>query len=109
MCFDEMEVAGEIVIGGGGAHAGLGFAVGAEGAAGFHGDVGEGAVFFILIEGAGGGIVGDVNVRPAIVVEVGGEHAETVSAVGLQNASFFADVGEGAVTIVVIQNIFSAV
>src|SRR6267378_811085 len=107
--FDEIEVAVEIVIGGGDAHAGLGLAIGAESAAGFHGDVGEGAVFFILIEGAGGGIVGDVNVRPAIVVEIGGEHTEAVGAVGLQNAGFFADVGEGAVTIVVIQNIFSAV
>src|SRR5260370_31705532 len=106
--FDEIEVGVEIVVGGGDAHAGLRFAVGAESAARIHGNVNEGAVFLILIERAGGGIVGDVNVRPAVVVEIGGEHAEAVGAVGFEDAGFFADVGEGAVAVVVIQNIFSA-
>src|SRR5216684_6417043 len=107
--FDEIEIAIEIVIGGRDAHAGLGLAVGAEGTAGFEGDVGEGAVLFILIEGAGGGIVGDVDVGPAVVVEIGGEDAEAVGAVGPEDAGFFADVGESAVAVVVIQNIFPAV
>src|SRR6266851_5470037 len=107
--FDEIEIAVEIVIGGGDAHAGLRLAVGAESAARFDGDVGESAVFFVLIERAGRGIVGDVNVRPAVVVEIGGEHAEAEGAVGLQDAGFFADVGEGAVAVVVVENVFSAV
>jgi len=106
--FDEIEIAVEIVIGGGDAHAGLGLAVGAERAAGFESDVREGAVLFVLIERAGGGIVGDVNVRPAVIVEIGSEHAEAVGAVGVEDAGFFGDIGEGAVAIVVIENIFSA-
>ena len=107
--FDEIEIAVEIVIGGGDAHAGLWLAVGAESAAGLDGDVGEGTVLFVLIKRAGGGIVGDVNVRPAVVIEIGGEHAEAKSAIGFQDAGFFADVGERAVTVVVIENVFSAV
>src|SRR6266849_10913793 len=91
ICFDEIEIAVEIVIGGGDAHARLRLAIGAESAPRFHGDVGESAVLLILIEGAGGGIVGDVNVRPAIVVKIGSEHAEAEGAVGLQDAGFFAD------------------
>ena len=107
--FDEIEIAVEIVIGGGDAHAGLWLAVGAERAAGFDGDVGEGAVLFVLIERAGGGIVGDVNVRPAVVIEIGSEDTEAKSAVGFQNAGFFADVGERAIAVVVVENVFSAV
>src|SRR5205807_7640996 len=59
--FDQIEIAVEIVIGGGDAHAGLRLAVGAERAAVFDGDVGERAVLLVLIERAGGGMVGDVN------------------------------------------------
>ena len=65
------------IVGGGDAHAGLRLSVGAEDAAGFHADVHELAVVVVLIERAGGGVVGDVDVGPAIVVEVGGEHAES--------------------------------
>src|SRR5439155_8595542 len=107
--FDQIEIAVEIVIRGGDAHAGLWLAVGAESAAGLDGDVGEGAVLFVLIKRASGGIVGHVNVGPAVIIEIGGEHAEAKSAIGFQDAGFFADVGERAVTVIVIENVFSAV
>src|SRR3989441_4273970 len=105
---DDVEIAVEVVIGGGDAHAGLGLAVGREGAAGFDGDIGERAVPFVLIERAGLRVVGDVNVGPAVVVEIGGEDAEAESAVGLQDAGGFGDVGEGAVAVVVIEDVFAA-
>ena len=82
ICFYDVQIPVEIVIAGGNAHSSLWFAVGAEGAAGFHGNVGEFSVFQILIKGAGGGIVGYVNIWPAIVVKIGSENTETVSAVG---------------------------
>jgi len=108
ICFDDVEVAVHVVIGGGDAHASLRFAVGAESATGFERDVSEFSVVLVLIERAGGGVVGDVNVGPAIVVEIGGEDAEAVSAVGAEDSGGFGDVGESAVTVVVKQNIFSA-
>src|SRR5207245_4000561 len=107
--FDEIEISVEIVIGGGDAHASLRLAIGTEGAASFDGDVREGAVFFVLIESAGGGIVSDVNVGPAVVVKIGGEHSETVGAGRFEDAGFFADVGESAVAVVVVENVFATV
>src|SRR5260370_2144434 len=107
--FDEIEIAVEIVIGGGDAHAGLGLAIGTESAAGFDGDVRKGAIFLVLIERAGGGIVSDRDVRPAVVVEISGEDTEAVSCSCFENAGFLADVGEGAVAVVVIEDVFAAV
>jgi len=107
--FDEIEIAVKIVIGSGNAHAGLGLTVGAERTTSFDGDVRECAVLFVLIERARGGVVSDVNVRPAIVVEIGGEDTETERAIGFEDAGFFADVGERAVAVIVIENVFSAV
>jgi len=106
---DEIEVAVKIVIGRGDAHAGLGLAISAQRAASFERNVGENAVPLILIERACRGIVGDIDVRPAIVVEIGSEHAEAVGPAGFEDAGFFADVGEGAVAVVVVENVFSAV
>jgi len=62
----------------------------------------------VLIERAGGGVVGNVNVGPAVVVEVGGEDTEAVGAVGAEDSSEFGNVGEGAVAVVAKENIFSA-
>src|SRR2546425_10566760 len=106
--FDDVEIAVEIVIDSGDAHAGLGLAVGREGAAGLDGDVRERAVLFVLIERAGLRVVGDVDVGPAVVVEIGGENAEAEGAVGLQNTRGFGDIGEGAIAVVVIEDIFAA-
>ena len=50
---DDIEIAVEIVVGGGDAHAGLRLAIGAEDATGFHGDVHELAVVLVLVERAG--------------------------------------------------------
>ena len=99
----------QIVVGRGDAHAGLRLAVGAVAPAGFDGDVLERAVVLVLIERAGGGIVGHVDIGPAVVVEVGDEHAQAVGAGGLQNAGFLGDIGERAVAVVVEENIFAAI
>ncbi len=50
-------------------------------------------------------VAGDVDVGPAVVVEIGGNDTEAVAAAGLQDAGFLADIGEGAVAIVVIKSI----
>src|SRR5258708_6413061 len=97
--FDEIEIAVEIVIGGGDAHASLGLAIGTEGAASFDGDVREGAVFLVLIESAGGGIVSDMTFGPAVV--------PALASAG--HAGFFANVREGGVAVVVVEDIFAEV
>ena len=109
ICLHEIEVAVEIVVGGGDSHAGLRLAVGAQGATGFERDVDELAIFLVLVEGAGGGVVGNVDVGPAVVVEIGGEHAKTIGAICAENPRDPRDVGEGSVAVVVIQDVFAAI
>ena len=104
---DDVEEAVAVEVSDGNAHAGLGLAVGRVGDAGLDGDVFEGAVLLVLVEGGGGGVVGDVDVGPAIVVEVGDADAEAIGADGVEDARFFGDVGEGAVAIVVVEDVFT--
>ena len=69
--FDDVEETVAVEVADGDAHACLGFAVGGVGDAGLDGDIFERAVFLVLIERCGGRVVGDVDVGPAIIVEVG--------------------------------------
>ena len=66
--------AGVVEIGGVHAHSGAGFAFGAEGDAGFDGDVFERAVALIAIELVGLGVVGYEKVGPAVAIVV--EHGD---------------------------------
>jgi len=50
----------------------------------------------------GPGVVGDGDVGPTVVVEIGEDDAHALC-FGLANAGRIADVGEGAVAIVVIE------
>ena len=60
-----------------------------------------------MIKGAGRGIVGNVNVGPAVVVEIGCDDTQSVRAVRGENSGGFGNIGEGAVTIVVKKDIFA--
>ena len=53
------------------AHAGLLLAVFAEGDAGLQAALGEGSVVVVAEEQAGRGVAGDVDVRPAVAIEIG--------------------------------------
>ena len=107
--FHDIEIPVQIVVRRGNAHTRLRFAISAERAASFSGDVFEPSVFLILIERTGRRIVGHVNVRPAIVIKIAGEHAETVGAIGLQDPRFLGDIRECSVAVVVVEDIFAAV
>src|SRR5262249_18818899 len=56
----------------------------------------------------GGGIVGNVNVGPAVVVVIGDAGSESVGGFGLGDASGAADVSERAVPVVTIEKVCSA-
>ena len=64
-------------------------------------DVLEGAVVAIAIEIVRCAVVGDDEVGPAVVVDVGEDGSEAVAAFVIGDAGFEADVGEGAVAVVV--------
>src|SRR5213078_3322979 len=57
----------------------------------------------VAIEIIRSGIVGDKNVGPPVVVEVAPHHTESVVPGGIVDASGFRNIGERAVSIVVIQ------
>ena len=82
---DQIQIAIHVIICSRDTHAGLRFTIGAQRAAGFDGDVLELAVLLVLVEGAGGGVIGNVNVGPAVVVEIGGQNAQAVGAIGVEN------------------------
>src|SRR6202007_2379040 len=88
-------------IGGVDAHARFVAAVFAGSDAGHEGDVLKRAVVFVQEEKIGPGVVGDSDVRPAVVVKVGEDHTHAFG-FGLAHARGVADVGEGAVVIVVV-------
>ena len=107
--FDDVEQAVAVEVTDGDAHAGLGFAIGRVGDAAFDGFVLEGAVALVAIEGGGGGVVGDIDVGPAVVVEIGDGYREAVGADGVEDAGLFRDVGEGAVAVVAVEDVLAAV
>src|ERR1700721_3211120 len=73
--FDDVEISVQIIVCGRDSHPRLRFAIGAQRTSRFNGDVLEFAILLVLVKRAGGGIVGDINIWPAAVVEVRGEHA----------------------------------
>ena len=106
--FDDIEHAVPVEVAYRDPHTGLGSAVGGVGYAGFDGDVFEGAVFLVLVEGGGGGVVGNVDVGPAVTIEVGHSDGEGVGADGVEDAGFRTDVGEGTVAVVAVEDVFAA-
>ena len=68
--FENVEPAVAVVVADGHAHSGLLVAVLAVGASGHDGDIGEGSVVIVAEQNAGLGIDRDVNIRPAVVVEI---------------------------------------
>src|SRR6185437_12426181 len=107
--FYDVQVAVQVVIAGGNAHSSLRFSVGAEGASRQDPDVLKFAVLCVLIKQSGAGIVGHVDIGQAVVVEVGGQHSQTIGAVGLQDSGDFRNIRERTISVVVIQNVLAAV
>src|SRR6266481_6216475 len=94
--------AAAVDVGGIDAHASFVAAVLAGRDTGDERDVFEGAVVIVEKKKIGPGVVGDGDVGPAVVVEVRENDAHAFC-FGLADAGGIADVGEGAVMIVVIE------
>src|SRR5205807_2678720 len=102
---ENVEPAVAIVIGDTDAHAGLLVAIFTVSTAGDNAYVGEGAVVIVVEEDAGLRINGDVNVGPAIVVEIVGDRGDGIARAGLENTGFFRGVGKRAIAVVVEENV----
>src|SRR6266571_6309417 len=107
--FEYIEPAVPVIVSGGNAHSRLRLAVLTVSAPGLNTHVGKGAVVVVAIQGAGIGVVGDVDVRPAIVVEVENQNAESVRSVSRCNPGFPRDIVERPIPVVPIQDVGSPV
>ena len=101
MRLEDVEVAVEIVVADGDAHAGLLHPVLAQRDAALERFFAERAVVLVAKEPARRRIAGDVDVGPAVVVVVRGHGGHRVRARGGRDARLPADVGERAVAVVV--------
>src|ERR1017187_8818545 len=98
---DDVQVTVSIVIRRGNSHAGLRLAVGRITYSRFDGNIGGGGVAVVVVQRRRSGVVGDVDVRPAVVVEIGHQHPQSVRALRFQDAGLLADIGEIALAVVV--------
>ena len=98
-----------IVIGRVNAHAGLFSSVGTVGHARLGADFGESTVAVVVIEQARRRVVRDVKIEASVLVVIQPQDAEAVVAVFINiNAEFLRDIGEGAVTVVVVKTVARA-
>lgn len=68
------------------------------------GDEGEGAIAVVVIEGIGGPeVVGDVEVEPLVVIDIGEDAGE--APVAADDTGLGGDIGERAVPIVLIEDV----
>ncbi len=68
------------------AHSCLWLAVDTQSAACLDANVRESSILIVVIQRCRRRIVGYVNIRPTVVVEISGKYAETVGSVGLKNS-----------------------
>ena len=59
----------------------------------------------VVEQNAGLRIDRDINIRPAVVVEIVGDRSDRVSWAGFENAGFLGDIGESSVAVVVVKDI----
>ena len=108
ICLKDVEVAVAVVIGDSRSHAGLFAAIVIESCSCCHRNVSKCPVMIVAIKNAWRAVAGDEYVGPAILVEIERGDTERVMTVGTVDVGFGGDVFEGALALVVIQDIFRA-
>src|SRR5271168_172034 len=102
MGLEYVEIAVEVVIPDGDAHPGLFGAVGAVGEPPLCTLLDEGRIVSVPEEEAWGGIGRDVDVRPAVAAEIGGDRSHPINARRLRDSAIERYVPKGAVALVAI-------
>src|SRR5207302_8646362 len=94
-----------VIIGDRDTHSGLFVAVLTVRAAGDHRDIGKRAVVVVVEEDAGFGVHGDINIGPAVVVEIIGDGGDGIPRARLEDSRLCGDIGKGAVAIVAEEDV----
>ena len=96
--FKNVQAAVAVVIGDSGTHTGLLASVFIKRHACHYRNVGERAVAIVVVQNAGDAIAGNIDVWPAVIVEIKGRDAERVVSVGFVDVCLGGDVGKLPVT-----------
>src|ERR1700688_4386768 len=67
--------------------------------------VGERSITVVVVQDVGAGIASDIDIGPAITVEVGRDRGQAVTSGSAQNAGFLRNVRECAIAVIVIKNV----
>ena len=100
---EEIQAAVAVVVAEVGAHPGTGLPVDRHGHARGERDLLEDAAAFVVVQKIRRHVVGHENIRPPVIVVIADDDAESVAAVRA-DAGGLADVSEGAVAVVVIED-----
>src|ERR1700733_14918678 len=84
--FHNIEIAVHVVVGRRYTHSRLRLAVRTERASRFDRNIFELAVLLVLVQGARGEIIGDVDIGPTVVIEVSRQNAKAICTVRAQNS-----------------------
>ncbi len=103
MGFEDVQLPVEIVIADAEAHAGLLLPVFVQGHAALEPLFDEGAVVPVAEVETGCGIAGDVQVGPSVVVEIGCDSSQPVTALGVGQSGLASYVCEGAIAVIVVE------
>jgi hypothetical protein len=95
----------EIIIANADSHASLFLAIVTERDAAQHTLFPKRTIMVIHKKQAGRGIASDVDIRPAILIEVRGNNGHAIALRELRDAGFLADIGKRAVTIVSVKGV----
>ena len=102
---EDIEPAVAVVVGDGNSHSGLLVAVLAVSASRHDGDVRESSIVIVVEQDAGFRVDCDVNIGPAVVIEIRRQCGDGIAWTGFEDARLFRNVGESAVAVVVEENI----
>ena len=103
MRFENIEVAVGVEIADADTHAGLLLAILIQRHAALQTALGERAVVVVAEQQAGRRVARDVDIGPAVAIEIGGHGGQRVAGFTSENAGLLADIGECSVTVVVVQ------
>src|SRR5437867_10022437 len=87
------------------AHPGLRLAVRAIGDPRFDGNIREGPIVIVFVHCRGGRVVRNIDVGPAVVVEIGHQHAKPIGSWRIEDSGLFRNVGKCSITVVVKKDV----
>src|SRR4029077_20387458 len=103
MSLEQVEMPVKVIVSDAQTHAGLFGAVVAQGQSPHDALFAEGAVVIIHEKQAGGGIAGNVDIRPTVFVEIGGHNGHAITFRRGRDPGLLADVGKRSIAIVAIK------